>query len=400
MWILLSWRLWPVYLLAAGAWAIPRRFRWTRRLLFTLLAGASLGAWIMLPVPALTPPDGPYRVGTSTFRWVDESRPELATDDPADRRNVIVQAFYPVADDANGPPSVYMDGLHNLPPRVSGLPRFLLRDLNRTDTHCISGAPIGTQRARWPVILFSPGFGASRAFYTSLTAGLASRGMAVLAIDHPYEAGVAELADGRVVSTVIRRRPGDRDLIPYMTAQQDLRVADLRFALDRIASLPLAEHLDLDRIAAVGHSFGGASSLAALAQDRRIRCAVNIDGTPYGVLPEAHLDRPVMWLQNDLTESQVSPRYLDGNTRILHGLRSAAGYRFQARHVNHFGFTDFPCLLSPPGRWLLSLAMGGARDPESIHRATVALVTAFVDDPATVEQVAAGYGWISGGRVK
>ncbi|WP_321477616.1 alpha/beta fold hydrolase [uncultured Paludibaculum sp.] len=398
--MLLSWRMWPVYLLLAAAWTVPSRFRWTRTLLLTLLAGASLGAWVMVPVPVLTLPDGPYRVGTSIFRWVDESRPEEVTADPADHRNVIVQAFYPVAEKAAGTPSIYMDGLQNLPPRVSVLPRFLLQDVGRTDTHSMTGVPVGEQRAHWPVIVFSPGFGATRSFYTSLITGLASRGVVVLAIDHPYEAGVVELANGQVVTTVIQRRPDEPDLIGYMTRQQDLRVADIRFALDRIPILPFAAHLDLDRVAAIGHSFGGASSIAAMARDRRIRLAVNIDGTPYGALPEARLDRPVMWLQSDLSESRYSPAYLAGNTRILNGLQGAPGYRFQAKHVNHFGFTDFPCFLSTPGRWLLSLAMGGSRDPQSIHRATVDLVMAFLDKPDSLRQVASRYEWISGGRVK
>ena len=63
--------------------------------------------------------------------------------------------------------------------------------------------------------------------------------------------------------TVIRRLPNDLDLIGYMTAQQAIRVADIRFALDRVSQMPLGTHLDIDHAAAIGHSFGGASSLAA-----------------------------------------------------------------------------------------------------------------------------------------
>ncbi|WP_280220668.1 hypothetical protein [Nocardia neocaledoniensis] len=40
------------------------------------------------------------------------------------------------------------------------------------------------------MVLFSPGYGAPRAFYSGLVADLASRGLIVLAPDHPNEVAV------------------------------------------------------------------------------------------------------------------------------------------------------------------------------------------------------------------
>ncbi|MGJ5819109.1 alpha/beta hydrolase family protein [Paludibaculum fermentans] len=398
--MLLSWQFWPLYLLIAAMWLLPARWRKTRFSVLSFLGFAALAVWILLPAPRMIEPDGPYGVGTRIFRWVDESRPEVATEDPHDRRNVILQVFYPTDKGDAGPHSVYMDGLSNLPERVSVLPRFLLRNFDRIDTHSVTGAAFAPGGQRWPVVIFSPGYGATRSFYTSLITGLASRGLVVLAIDHPYEAGVAELAGGEVVGTVVRRLPNDPDLIGYMTRQQGIRVADIRFALDRIAQTEFAPHLDFGHLMAAGHSFGGASSLAAMGEDRRIQAAVNIDGTPYGSLPEKHLDRPVMMIVSDPAMGKSSESFRTGNQRILRNLSGAAGYRYTFGGNSHYSFSDFPLFFSRPGQWLLARTVGGSWDPEETQRATLEFLTAFLMDPAGLDRVQAHYSWVSGGRVQ
>jgi dienelactone hydrolase len=90
----------------------------------------------------------------------------------------------------------YLDGLGRLPESVGFLPRFFFRQYPQIDTFAIRSSPVSPAHARWPVVIFLPGFGAPRAFYTSLVTHVASHGWVVLAVDHPYEAPVFELADG------------------------------------------------------------------------------------------------------------------------------------------------------------------------------------------------------------
>src|SRR6476646_138342 len=73
------------------------------------------------------------------------------------------------------------------------------------------------RRGGWPVVLFSPGFGAERELYAGLIEDLASHGYIVVAIDHPHDAGIVEFPDGRVV---IPASPMD------MTAAVSVRVAE------------------------------------------------------------------------------------------------------------------------------------------------------------------------------
>ena len=82
----------------------------------------------------------------------------------------------------------------------------------------------------------------------------------------------------------------------------DVRVADAKFVLDQVAGLDvlapdsvLAGHLDLQRVAMVGHSLGGAAAVRMLAEDDRIDAAVNIDGRMFTA---PGLDRPFLWVEN------------------------------------------------------------------------------------------------------
>src|SRR5688572_15585281 len=40
-------------------------------------------------------PDGPYQVGSTYRFWINDSRPEAGTDDPDDKRGVLVRFWYP-----------------------------------------------------------------------------------------------------------------------------------------------------------------------------------------------------------------------------------------------------------------------------------------------------------------
>ena len=48
-----------------------------------------------LPFNDLPAPEGPYAVGTQIETWLDASRAEAFTDDPTDRRRIVVQYWYP-----------------------------------------------------------------------------------------------------------------------------------------------------------------------------------------------------------------------------------------------------------------------------------------------------------------
>ncbi|TLF82478.1 alpha/beta hydrolase family protein [Nocardia cyriacigeorgica] len=411
------WQFAPVYLLIPLSLLLvlpAHRPEGRRRVLLiagrvgaAVLAVAAVLATALPPVPALPEPTGPHVVGSTIFRWVDADRPETATPAAEDRRNVVVQAWYP-AQWAGGRQYLYLDGYDRLPDRVTLIPAQIMRGYHLIDSHAYADAPISTARERWPVVLFSPGYGAPRAFYTSLVVDLASRGFVVLAVDHPYESAVTELADGTIATNNQDVPAEEPESNRYMSTQLDLRTADLRFVVDQLTrpdamDPEFAAHLDTEHIAAIGHSFGGAAAAAALAHDPRLRAAANIDGTLYGDLPTRSLPGPFLLIDSDRAETGHSQRYLDGNATLLANLR-APGYRFEIADANHYSFTDVPLFLSHPARFVASRFIGGSRGPAATQHATNDLLTAFLNEPlggepADVTAAARQHRGIEGGAV-
>jgi dienelactone hydrolase len=376
--IVLAWRY---YSLRRSASISPRP-RW-RIAAMVVLLGLTAGPWLVAPaVPRLTHPSGPYPVGTSIHRWVDPSRAELASSHFGGRRNVVAQIFYPAAQDSGGGPPPYIDGLGELPKSVAGLPRWFMRGYGLIDSHARQGATLSAAKPNWPLILFSPGYGAPRAYYTSLATDLASRGMIVMLFDHPFESAVTRLAGGRIATNLdgFAKIAGNRAReAAFMVAEQEVRARDLRFGLDRLlVQQPFAGRVRMDRIVAGGHSFGGAAGVVAATQDSRIIAAFNIDGTVYGDVSRLRLAKPFLLIESDVGVSPHGDQYRAAADRLMATAPQAARYVLVG--ANHFSFTDGLLFFAPLGRSLLGLALGGGRDTGEVHQRTARLIEEFVSN--------------------
>ncbi|MEE9608902.1 MAG: alpha/beta hydrolase [Myxococcota bacterium] len=124
---------------------------------------------------------------------------------------------------------------------------------------------------RYPLVIFSHGYGGHRRQTTHLCTHLASHGYAVAAVDH---AGSA-LEDVMRLATSLRSAhtlPEPGELLG--SAIRD-RPADVRLAIDRILGGALGRPaVDPDRIGVSGHSFGGWTTLMAAGSDPRVRAAL------------------------------------------------------------------------------------------------------------------------------
>src|SRR5499427_8067195 len=108
----------------------------------------------------------------------------------------------------------------------------------------------------WPLVLYSHHSRGNRRSATYLTTHLASHGYLVAALDHS-EVVAPEIA-GDVQSFIANRVPDARFLLDYMLA----------------GAIPCTARPDPDRIAIVGHSFGGWTALAMPETDTRIQAVV------------------------------------------------------------------------------------------------------------------------------
>jgi predicted dienelactone hydrolase len=247
------------------------------------LADAGLGR-----LPAPTGSFGGRRV---TVHWTDESRIEPLSPSSAPCE-LMVDIWYP-ADSTRGVPADYLDvagferalGADALQNRLRGA--YSAIKMGTARTHAVNGAPFAHSINRSPVLIFSPGGGMARELYAVQLEDLASHGYFVAAISHTYDAFAVVFPDGTNIVYANKRWPAQPSFERKANLNQlEWHSNDIRFVLDQlsrsdksaVSSLPFAGHLDLRRIGAFGHSFGGVAAATACQGDQRFRACLNQDG--------------------------------------------------------------------------------------------------------------------------
>lgn len=381
---------WPWGVAAVGAMLLivvllisrrARRRRWIRVLggglaVLIMLAGA-VTAWA-LPVMRLPNSDasGAHRtIGTQVIEWTTD-RAEPFTADPVDRRRLLMQLWYPGQPTSTGRPMPYLgreaaesDAVADGIAAQFGVPRLIFGEAAAAHGNALVnlapaalGSAPGSQRL--PVVLFSPGLGGVRTQNTVLAEALASRGWLVVALDHPYDSAAIRYADGTVVRSRLAVGPDDAEADRTAGDWTRLRAADLRSALDRLGSLDadastsFAGRIDLTKVAAVGHSLGGAAALQAATDDTRIGAVVNLDGFPRtrGAHPIA---APLLVMVAGRGTGNAA-NDSDYRTAVTAALRNGGpGSRgVTVPGAGHLTFTDAPLFLPP----VPSLVGSGPRD--------------------------------------
>lgn len=393
------------------------RGSWPRKLLgLAVLGVAFLAVVVAVALPVLLPvfrfprPGGPHALGTTSLHLVDEDRPETFTDDESDHRQLMVRVWYPAADDSEGAVDAYWE---DAALKVDGLaammqaPPFVFGHLEHVRTNSRSQAALAESVTPFPVLLFSHGYGGTATQSTGLMEELASRGYVIFSVAHPYEALPIEFPDGSVAHTKLvqpedpqarqaemaplieelhanwKSGQGSNGTLLKITAEMGLDasfeiwVDDMACALDEIERIatgtgPFAGRLDLDRIGAFGHSFGGAASIELCAREPRCRAAVNLDGIQFGSVVESGCPRPIM-----LVYSGAAPWM---NHSVFAGSAGPA-YQLFIAGSQHMDFSDL-AQFSPLLQWTASDAPAapfGAIDPRRMREITAAYVGAFFD---------------------
>lgn len=252
-------------------------------------------------------PRGPFRTGTVEELWVDEERGEDTTADPADKRHLMVQIWYPAEAGVHAAFAPYVLRREIYP--AEGW----LEAVKHVLTTSVAKARLVKEPERLPVVLYNPGGNSPHFSGTFQTEFLASHGYVVVAIGRPDNFG--PLREGYYPDGYVYRRAPMGEPSRYENADGSLAVAqmerdrwmaDVRFVLDRLRLADSTREsrfrgrLDLDRIGALGWSAGGLTSLRAASEDPRITAAVNLDNplTAYPV-PEK-VRQPILVMHQDV----------------------------------------------------------------------------------------------------
>src|SRR5215211_3045072 len=378
---------------------------------------------IMLPVFRFPHPSGPYEIGMLTYHWVDADRPEVFTADSDDRRELMVQVWYPAEEDPSSPRAPYIqdaDAVTSAFARLFDVPEFLLGNLKHVTTNAIPSAPVAAPMADdepgYPVLISLEGLGAFRQMNTFQVEELVSHGYVVVAIDQPYTATDVVFPDGRQAEGLPIKRtkslarqsflPAERaptlngrtfqeGIVPYLTQ-------DVGFALDRLAVLNQADpngiltgRLDLQRGGTFGPSGGGLVVGEACRLETRLRACLFLDAPMSTDVVEEGLQQPGMWITRDAETMRLERRKAGGwpeaeihahqtTMRAVFESLPGDGYFVQVPEMFHFNLTDIPLLTPLAPRLDLSGPIGAQRANSIINAYSLAFFDRHLkSQPAT-----------------
>ncbi|MCL1699427.1 alpha/beta fold hydrolase [Lysinibacillus sp. Bpr_S20] len=357
----------------------------------------------LLPVISFEKPTGPFTVGTTLYHWVDQKRDEPNTKDPNDRRELMVQIWYPAEETGEGKRAPYIRNINEIAEgleKALSIPAFAFSQLGLVKSHAYEEARLSNSESRYPVLLFSHGFSGFRNQNTFEVESLASQGYIVLGIDHSFDAAATVYPDGRIAYLQ------SIDLNDFAKSDRHIELwkKDVAFVLDQVEKLNQSDEADLftgridtSRIGMFGHSYGGATAAQMLAEDSRIKAAINMDGTLYGsVFPDSGIGKPFLLMSADNSEEsdEDSNEDFDEDSQEVEARDKRAlaggGMSMVIPHTNHMSFTDFS-LFSP-------LLRSNGENPRQVHRIINEFSLAFfdryvkqIDDGSTLSKLAAKY---------
>lgn len=262
----------------------PNFIKSASALLFTTLSSTML----CQKMPKLS---GPYQTtGLTTFhikqtddQSTDDHTNAQSNEDHSRQLELVVRVFYPsskskpTASLASGPSYMTVEQAAGLA-SFAGIPSFLFTPAASIKIRATVDAPIAETDEKLPIILYSHGLGGIPETYQVQANDLASQGFVVFMLTHnDRSASLSVLPDGRQITY---ERPSGSETA-FRSKQLEHRVDELLFLLDSVSSgksLPtsqpiqhLHERIDTDKVTFIGHSFGGATVMAAASYEQKLR---------------------------------------------------------------------------------------------------------------------------------
>jgi len=243
---------------------------------------------LLLPIPRIPPPSGPYQVGTNSYEMTDASREELYSGRSGEPRHFMIQVWYPASvtpADTQAPEfadaAVYTPAISQL----IGMPSFFLDHL-ALKTPAYQSAQIADSASLFPLVIFSHGLKGYSASNTSQAIELASRGFVVIAMQHTYGAITTVFPDGTVAPNNPNTLPADENDPNYEVAARKLVhqwAGDISFVLDQLESSSgeagefFSQKLNMSQVGVYGHSTGGGAAIQFCATDPRCKAVLGMD---------------------------------------------------------------------------------------------------------------------------
>ena len=371
-------------------------------------SGLTKGSAEQTAVPRLPTPLGQFGVGRVGYEWTDGSRPDGHAADPKAHRDLMVYLWYPAPKANAGEPAEYLPGAKQMDADAAAAAamreefegNWPLIVSGAISSLAIENAPVARSHEKFPVVILAHGAGGTSFEYTSLIGILVSHGYVVAAIENTYGAPAVMFPDGRIVPAF--HEPEPPNLSPDQRFQRMMKGAgqeidtgarDIVFVLNQLTQLNsgndkafvLRKRLDLNRVASMGHSAGGANATLACQMDARFKACLSLDGQipPVAAFPESPdgkwFTQPVLLLEvdhtgqrrgfNDAQNDVFLKKKEDQLSRCPAGSYDVV---LKSPALVHGSFSDYPLLA----------AMGRAKETRNaLHNLmlTASYIEAFLD---------------------
>lgn len=304
---------------------------------------------------------GRYAVGTECFTVVDRNRKKVIDEGTEDRR-LAVRMYYPADKTAVG--EKHYAPIFTETKKAALMKAYHIKNIGEESNYAeyYEDIPIA-QGEKFPLIMFSMGYGSYVESNTFLLCALASHGYIIASVGHAHEAiendyddGTTDLMDKRIKKAMYTNMLGcilaqnrllKKDLShgealeqfevfqkkysPFLIERVGEWGKDIEKALEAVKER-YADSIDPERgVGASGHSLGGCTSYYLCRYNDKFSCGINIDGALFGEYPEKTMEKP--FCQISCKEN------INCETRPLLNT-SADTYQVVFEDMKHIGFTD------------------------------------------------------------
>ncbi len=278
-----------------------------------------------------------------TIRVLEQEDPRLA-----------ISIFYPSAE---GNPLRGLDLYAPCQAEAAAVLREMgvdLRKLNDIDD-LTKGFAESARGGAWPVVLWSPGFGVERDMYLGIISSLVPNGYIVVTVSVPNESVFTVYPDATFIKqdkTLTELKSTDYRGWHVLLVSRSRSITSVLDYLEflNLSDPELAGLFDLGRVAAVGHSLGGATVFEVSKVEKRIKAAILLD-------PSFHLIHrdgiassvPILLLRqeastydamaSDMNEKIVRD-YIDGQRYASTTFSNT--YFYRVKGAQHMSFSDVP----------------------------------------------------------
>lgn len=339
---------------------------------------------VFFPIFNLATPSGPYQIGTVSYAWTDTKRQELFSANPEDRRRLVVQVWYPVKGDSSSARVPYVADAEEVSSGLAQtlssnglikLPSFTFDSFKFVQTHAIPFAPIATDRASFPLLIYLTGLDGFRQANMFQVENLVSHGYVVVGIDQPYTAVSVTFPDGQVikglskpqVQPLIDQSISPVDPVPALNGRllpdgiMPYLAEDVSFVLDQLDVLNVSDvegilngRLDFQHVGIFGVSLGAMIAAQACHNDQRLGACLMMDAAMPASVVKAGLTQPGIWLTRPAEDMRLERARIGGWTEkdiqetlstmqaVYDKARPGSSYFVSISGMFHLNFTDAP----------------------------------------------------------